>query len=384
MYLCDELYGIHYLVDTGAIVSVIPPSTKGRTSVRTGPALYAANGTSISTYGTRKIHLAFNDKLYYFPFLVADVSHPTIGADFLSHFNLLVDLRNCCLYDPATDSLIHGYGTSMKSIAASFISPETKPPYVKIPNEFSDLTVQHHASRRTRHNTVHRIITTGGPIHHRVRRVPEKFRNQLKEKLRELLESGDIVRSNSPYSSPIMIVPKGESDIRLCVDYRALNNQTVKDKWPVPHIRDFTCDLHGCRVFSKIDLKKAYHQIPLHPRDQHKAAFICSEGLFQPTTLPFGLTNACGTFCRFISEVMMGLQNIFVFFDDILVATVTEEEHLDAIRQLFNRLRHYGLQINIDKCEFGVSEIDFLGYRVTAEGISPLQSSGCGEKLSTP
>ena len=373
IYVYDQESGVRYLVDTGAVVSVIPPSPWQRLN-NSKSRLYAANGTEIPVYGSRKVYLSLNDRLYKFPFLVAKVKYPTIGADFLSCFGLLVDLKNCQLIDSTSNSIVKCYRSHAKSISASFVSPTIGSPYYGLLREFSDLTVQRHASVRPRHNTIHRIITTGAPVHFKARAVPEKFRRKLKDKLIELLESGDIIRSNSPYASPIAIVPKGESDIRLCMDYRALNNQTVKDKWPVPHIKDFTRELAGCRYFSKIDLAKAYHQIPLHPRDQHKAAFICPEGLFQPTTLPFGLTNACGTFCRFIAEVTLGIENIFVFFDDILVASVTEHEHLDILRQLFVRLRQYGLVLNIDKCEFGKSEIEFLGYKVTSEGITPLPS----------
>ena len=142
----------------------------------------------------------------------------------------------------------------------------------------------------------------------------------------------------------------------------------------MPNIQEFSSQLSGSTIFSRIDLVKAFHQIPVHSDDIPKTAIITPFGLFEYVRMPFGLMNAAQTFQRFIDEVVRGLPFCFAYIDDLLIASPDEASHRQHLHQVFTRLQDYGVQINVGKSELGVSSLTFLGHTVTPEGIAPLQS----------
>jgi hypothetical protein len=169
------------------------------------------------------------------------------------------------------------------------------------------------------------------------------------------------------------MVPKADGSFRPCGDYRRLNTVTEDDRYPLPSIQDFTANLAGCTIFSKIDLVKGYHQVPMAESDIPKTAICTPFGLFEYIFMPFGLKNAAQTFQRLMDKLFRHLPFVFVYLDDILIASKDITEHMKHLRLVFEILQSAGLQINPAKCTFSVSSLTFLGHNVDSTGISPME-----------
>lgn len=216
------------------------------------------------------------------------------------------------------------------------------------------------------------LLPDTGPISKRPYRMPTNDLEEIKKQIKELLEKGYIRRSSSPWGAPVLLVEKKDGSLRMVVDYRALNEVTIKNKYPLPMINDLFDQLQGAKVFSKIDLRLGYHQLKIQEKDIPKTAFTMRYGLYEYTVMSFGLTNAPAYFMSMMNKVFMEFLDKFVvvFIDDILVYSKNEEEHKEHLRLVLEKLREHQLYAKFSKCEFWLKEVGFLGHVISGEGIA--------------
>ena len=313
----DPVSNLSYLIDTGAEVSVLPPRSEDRArSPINNMQLQAANGIAIRTFRQRSVEV----ESFEWSFTIADVTKPILGADFLRHYGLLVDLKYKRLMDAETFLAVPtSYRRSTVSKLCVLVKNDC---YSDILNEFKEVTtpcvkkyrllgkVEHHTDTRCRR-----------PVFVRARRLsPDKLAAAKKE-FKKLLETDVIQPSNSPWSSPLHMVEKPSGGWRACGDYRVLNAASEDDRYPMPHLQDFTIQLEGKSIFSKVDLVWAYNQVPMNSSDIAKTAIVTPFGLFEFKRMPFGLKNAAQTFQRLMDTVLRDCSFAYVYVDDILVAS---------------------------------------------------------------
>lgn len=193
----------------------------------------------------------------------------------------------------------------------------------------------------------------------------------IKEKIEEMLQQGIIEESKSPFSSPVVLAQKKSGEWRFCVDFRALNDITVKDAYPLPRIEETLEALHGNCYFSTLDLLSGFWQIPLAPEDRCKTAFALRGGLYEFKVMPFGLTNAPATFQRLMDRVLSSLnwKSCIVYLDDVIVFGKTLKEQNNNLSRVLDHVIKARLKLKPSKCQFAAEEVIYLGHRINKHGI---------------
>ena len=186
-----------------------------------------------------------------------------------------------------------------------------------------------------------------------------------------MLEKDIIEPSSSPWAAPVVLVRKKDNSIRFCIDYRKLNEATIKDAYPIPRIEDSLNALSGAKWLSTLDLASGYWQVEMDEQDKEKTAFITHKGLYQFKVMPFGLCNAPSTFERLMETVMAGLQysTCLIYLDDLIIFAPDFDSELARIRAVFDRLKEAKLVLKAKKCFLFQKEVSYLGHRVSERGV---------------
>lgn len=238
--------------------------------------------------------------------------------------------------------------------------------------EMPDVFSQHDLDFGHTQKVKHRIhLHDETPFKHRARPIHPQDLEAVRRHLRDLLASNVIRESESPFSSPIVVVRKKNGDVRLCIDYRKLNLQTVKDAYALPNLEETFSALTGSKWFSVLDLKSGYYQIEVEEADKPKTAFVCPLGFWEFNRMPQGVTNAPSTFQRLMEKCMedINLREVLVFLDDLIIFSETLEEHERRLLKVLSRLREYGLKLALEKCKFFQTSVRYLGHIVSERGV---------------
>ncbi|XP_078160175.1 uncharacterized protein LOC144555649 [Carex rostrata] len=253
------------------------------------------------------------------------------------------------------------------------VEQQVHPSLVPVLSEFSELFIEPNVLPPKR-DIDHRIPLKpdSKPVNLRPYRFSHYQKLEIDKIVEELLKNSFIQPSCSPYSSPILLVKKKDNSWRMCVDYRKLNENTVKNKYPIPIIDDLLDELKHASVFTKLDLRSGYHQIRMNEEDIYKTAFHIHDGLYEFRVMPLGLTNAPASFQALMNSIFKPYLRkfILVFFYDILIYSATLEEHVNHVRIAFELLRHHQLFLKRSKCDIAVEQIEYLGHIISKDGVS--------------
>lgn len=231
-------------------------------------------------------------------------------------------------------------------------------------------------------------LTNDQPIYRRPYRLSHMEQEIVNTKVRELLNAGIIKESESSYASPVILVKKKNGDSRLCVDYRALNAVTIKDRYPLPNIEDHISKLTGKKYFTCLDMSQSYHQLKINPADTYKTAFVTTQGHYEYMRVPFGLANAPSVFMRFMNKIVNSLQStnlgqgqesatnpeVLAFLDDLLLPSYDVTSGIRLLDSVLGKFEQENLKLNMKKCAFLLEKITYLGHDISFDGIQPCES----------
>ena len=383
------------------------------TDPRTGEGARGVNGETLTVHGTTKVNLIITDgkgteRAMTWTFLVADMlaediifgydwaeiacpdpdwanktwswptQWPTIERVLPDQIQLDLD-RGVAVYQLRYEGPVLAYlphsDLDSKAHRIFTLSAAPTPRVPEYLSEYADVFDNEAAGLVPEHSRLdHAIDVTEhkeppyGPLYN----LSQTELQVLRDYLHDATEKGWIRRSTSPAGAPVLFVPKKDGGLRLCVDYRGLNSVTIKNRHPLPLISETLDRLGGAAIYTKLDLKDAYHRIRIKRGDEWKTAFRTRYGHFEYLVMPFGLANAPATFQSYISQALIGLVDTLcvIYLDDILIYSADPNRHHDDVKEILERLRAYKLYANLKKCDFDCKQVEFLGFTINTKGVS--------------
>ena len=258
-------------------------------------------------------------------------------------------------------------------IEAEHLTEVEKGSFQGLMNEFGDVFAQGDLDLGHYQGVKHRIeLEDERPFKQKYRRIPPHMLDEVADHIKLLESSGVIRQSHSPYSSPVVCVRKKDGSLRLCIDFRMVNNKTIKDNYSLPRIDEILDSMHGAKYFSRLDLKSGYHQIEIAEEHKERTAFTVGPlGFYEHNRLAFGLCNSPATFQRVMEDCFadMNQKKVLIYIDDVIVFSSSLQEHYDRLKSVLERARKCGLKLAPGKCQIAEKQVSFLGFVVSDEGI---------------
>ena len=417
--LYDNITKSYILCDTGAMISCVPKEKGDILDPNT--TLRTADGKPMRTYGSKEISVRMGRKTFSIQAVITEVNQKILGMDFFRKYRLGFEWYMDDLYVidrkaqiwkklkfvtiaenslptvsaqfsmPQNDPKITAFEINCvkqlnKTVQPEDIFPELKPNhqdqvllktvpevYRKLIEKFDILTPNYKV--KPKHGITHRIETGDNtPATSKVRPIPADLLPQVVKMFKEMEAAGVISRvnanSNTKWSNALHVVRKNGSKPRICGDYRLLNSKIVCDSYPLPLMRDISQKLHGARVFTKIDLKKAYWNIPL--QNKHKSTLVTPFGAFYFNRLPFGVASAPASYQKAMDTIFQGIPNLYIYMDDLLIFNEDHKSHEKIVSEVLERLHQNGMAISLSKCVWQADKVEYLGYSISENGLKPL------------
>lgn len=390
-----------FLIDTGSSYTLVHSKLCNETLPSDNTCtLVTISGSTLTVHGPKLVALHLGSLTLQHSVRYCDITEDAIlGMDFLLTHNTSLDLTRMTLkvedqFFPLEPHNSVGAGSQPpplarvveprdtpsllkdlfdKSVKAGSLNSEQADRLRLLLSEFSDVFSKGESDLGNSNIVEHKIdVGDNRPIKQRPRRIPPFKVAEVRELVRKMEAQGIIEPSHSPWASPIVLVPKKDGSTRFCVDYRRLNDITVKDSFPLPIIDDILSRVSNARWFSTLDFQSGYWQVRMDEADREKTAFVTPDGLWQFLVMPFGLTNAPATFQRLMSRVLnrpMRDGYADVFLDDVLIHAHNFEEHLNRLSSVFTLFRKSNLKLNPKKCVLFTKQVSYLGYVLSDRGI---------------
>ncbi len=344
---------IPLLLDTGASVSLLNMQTYNTffgalTLSAPSASLCGYDDSKIDLVGSLQVTVGYGNKMVpNFTFHVARRGANLMGLDLFSALGFsLVDTKGAAILTVSTPwqqkwpSLFEGLGCLTAFAHQPLLNPAIK------------------------------------PVIQPLRRIPLALRDGVSAELKQLLDVGIIEPVDaSPWVSNLVVAQKKSGALRVCVDLRAVNKAVIPDRFPLPTSEELTAQFHGSTVFSKLDLRQGYLQVPLHPNSRNLTAFVTHAGVFRYTRMPFGLSSAPSCFQKIMVSVLAGIPGVAIYLDDVVIHGPTTESHDERLSRVLAALAKHKLTLNSEKCVFSAPTIEYVGFRLSADGITPLQSN---------